>query len=452
MRRIRDPFPPTPEGFHLRVEQTLASLEERDMNKRHIYRRSVLLAAAILAALLMTVGVAAVIGNSGLKDRLEAEGANEAAALVQQVHLTDAEGAEADFRFSIDELVLEGRELFVSYSLAVPKDGRYLVAMYRPTLNGEKLHYDAKGFTLPKFIDPDEWEPAVLLLGGRHDAECGELWTFSVDPALLKAAGNELRFRAVLLRTDLDLQGGSDWTDLMSPPDVLAFDPDGVRYASESLSADQTAFMDAVIAATLDDDALTLDELTATGHAELVDEREICLGLDASSQDTTHFNDVSERDFDRFGAHIHIDRFSLTHLGVEIEYTVSVPGTAPDDPDAMRVLNAFIDCHWHFCTADGRSLGYSLGGTGGGGWSPLEDGTPAYAFSWSESAFIPLNGDVSLAFAPTAWVEDPDGGNHPEYDLENAIPLTPIHSESAAGTTPEPDTPSELNNWRRKQG
>ena len=455
MRRIRDPFPPTPEGFHLRVEQTLASLEERDMNRKHVYRRAVLLAAAILAALLMTAGVAAVIGNSGLRDRLQAEGANEAAELVQEVHFTDADGPEADFRFSIDELAQEGRELYVSYSLSAPTDGRYLAAMYTPTLNGEKLRYDDKGFTMPKFFDPVEWEPAVLLLGGSHDAVCSELWTFSVDPRLMKDSGNELRFRVVLLQTDLDLQGGSDWTDLMNPPDILSFDPDWVRYDRESLSADQADFMDAVIAAMDDEGHITPEALTATGHAEIVDEREIRLALDAASQSEARFNDVAEHDFDRFGAHIHIDRFTLTHLGVEIEYTASVPGAATDDHDAMKALNDLIDRHWHFCTADGHSLGYSLGGTGGCGWSPLADGAPAYASSWSESAFIPLNGDVSILFAPTTWVDDPDGGNHPVYDLENAIPLTPVYSEAVAeaeaSATPEPDAASELDNWQRKQ-
>ena len=52
-------------------------------------------------------------------------------------------------------------------------------------------------------------------------------------------------------------------------------------------------------------------------------------------------------------------------------------------------------------------------------------------------------------------MDDPDGGNHPVYDLENAIPLTPVYSEAVAeaeaSATPEPDAASELDNWQRKQ-
>lgn len=50
MKPIVDPFSPTPEGFHLRVEQTLNGLEERTMNRKIRLCAAVALAILLLAA------------------------------------------------------------------------------------------------------------------------------------------------------------------------------------------------------------------------------------------------------------------------------------------------------------------------------------------------------------------------------------------------------------------
>lgn len=60
MKRLNDPFAPTPEGFHLRVEQTLNGLEEREMTRRKF---TASLAFAMVLVLIMTA--AAVAGVSG---------------------------------------------------------------------------------------------------------------------------------------------------------------------------------------------------------------------------------------------------------------------------------------------------------------------------------------------------------------------------------------------------
>lgn len=57
MSIIRDPFPPTPAGFHLRVEQTLERLEEKEVKKRGKFAAAI--AAALIAALLTATAVAA---------------------------------------------------------------------------------------------------------------------------------------------------------------------------------------------------------------------------------------------------------------------------------------------------------------------------------------------------------------------------------------------------------
>ena len=444
MKQWKDPFPPTPERFSLRVEQTLGMLEETDLNRGYARRTLILLVAAILAALLAATAVAAIAGNSHIKERLAGEGAGEVADLGQEPHIDAAPGEIDGFAFSVDEILWEDRDLYISYSLTVPDDRNYLVAMYTPTLNGKKLEYDAKGWTSPKFFDPQGVgeSPSVLLLGGRHDTGCNELWTFRADPRLRDRRDNALHFEAVLLRTDCDLIGGSDWTDMLNPPSALGFDPDWQQIMGEELGDGQLSFMDAMTAA-MADGGLTLDELTQSGFAEYVDHREIAMTLDASSLSQALYNDVAEHDFDVDGVHVHIDSFRMTHLGVRIVYTASVPGASGEDRQAMDRLNDFVDGHWHFCTPDGKAPGYSLGGSGSGGWSPLADWTPAYRMSWAEDVVLPLEGLDALLFAPVTWRDDDEGNQlPPAYDMDRAITLTPTYSEAVAqaeaDATPEP--------------
>jgi len=60
VKRLNDPFAPTPEGFHLRVEQTLNGLEEREMTKRKFTA-----SLAVVLALVILMAAAAVAGVSG---------------------------------------------------------------------------------------------------------------------------------------------------------------------------------------------------------------------------------------------------------------------------------------------------------------------------------------------------------------------------------------------------
>ena len=139
MKRWKDPFPPTPQSFHDRVEQTLRGLEEMEMRKNHRYKRLTVLLIAAILALLAVGAVAAVIGSNRLKQDLTDAGATDMAGRVQDVHLTDSGDG---FSFSIDEAVWEDQELYLSYTLSVPDDGNtYLVGLLVPIINGEPADY-----------------------------------------------------------------------------------------------------------------------------------------------------------------------------------------------------------------------------------------------------------------------------------------------------------------------
>ena len=143
MKRWKDPFPRTPKGFHDRVEQTLGGLEDTEMKKNHRYKRRTALLVAAILALLAIGAVAAVIGNNQLKQELTDAGATDMAGRVQDIHLADAGNG---FKFTIDEAVWEGDDLYVSYILSVPEDGNtYLVGLLAPRINGRPAEYRVGG-------------------------------------------------------------------------------------------------------------------------------------------------------------------------------------------------------------------------------------------------------------------------------------------------------------------
>lgn len=61
MNRLNDPFAPTPEGFHLRVEQTLSGLKEREPARRRTPVRLVVAVAVLLTA--ATLAASAIVSG-----------------------------------------------------------------------------------------------------------------------------------------------------------------------------------------------------------------------------------------------------------------------------------------------------------------------------------------------------------------------------------------------------
>ncbi len=62
MKRMQDPFPPTPAGFHLRVEQTLCELEEKEMT-RGKFSLSLVVALALILITATAVATSAVLSG-----------------------------------------------------------------------------------------------------------------------------------------------------------------------------------------------------------------------------------------------------------------------------------------------------------------------------------------------------------------------------------------------------
>lgn len=63
MKKLNDPFAPTPEGFHLRVEQTLNGLEEKEMTKRK-FTMSMAVALAVVMITATAFAASAYFGGT----------------------------------------------------------------------------------------------------------------------------------------------------------------------------------------------------------------------------------------------------------------------------------------------------------------------------------------------------------------------------------------------------
>lgn len=427
MKRWQDPFPPTPPSFHDRVERALGELEEDNMSIKR--NKWFIVAIAALIALLAATAVATVIGQSRLKEALEGKGLDEVAGLVQEVHLGAAEAE--DFRFTVDELIWEDENLFITYSIHVPEDGKYLVALETPRLNGHPLIYDPAGFTVPRFIEDRR---TVLAFGGDYGFGCTDLLTFAVDSALKERRDNALSFKATLMRTDCDFEASGDFGEFLNPPHAVSLLKD--EFGFEEDSPEAAALLEKVSAAKDEDGRFTLEALDAAGIVSIVDARTIDMALDAAALPQALLNDVEQHDYDVKGVRLHIDRFRMSHTGIRMAYTISVPSDM-DETSAAKLLNAFSDIQngdWGFCTVDGRPLeGLFIGGSGGGGAIFDDDGTFANAYEESLEwrMFLPLDGLSQICFAPASYPEG-DGPQTPVYDMANAVLLTPTFNPAIA--------------------
>ena len=66
MKRWNDPFPPTPQGFHERVESTLRGLDQDNMKHLSYKRIAAVVAAALIALLAVAAAAESVMTESAL--------------------------------------------------------------------------------------------------------------------------------------------------------------------------------------------------------------------------------------------------------------------------------------------------------------------------------------------------------------------------------------------------
>ena len=147
----KDPYEPTPEGFHIRVENTLRSLQKKE---NAAVPRIPVRRAVVLAALLLTLAGAAYAGSRlGVLDFLTTRIWNGPAEEDVQPGITQ------DFRAESESAVLhlDARDLYQNedkFSLCVhisPKEPERYRLLYETDIGADGEHFDRIWWTESSF-------------------------------------------------------------------------------------------------------------------------------------------------------------------------------------------------------------------------------------------------------------------------------------------------------------
>ena len=448
MNRWKDPFPPTPKGFHDRMERTLGGLEERNM-KHHYRKLSVALAAALIM-LSMAVATAMVLGNARFKRALIDNGADDVAALVQEPRVSATRDGTEGFALSVDEILWEDDRLYFSYTASVPNDGdRYLLALYTPLLNGEVMTFYPTGWERGAFFDDSVQQ--VIPLGGTRPASCGQLLTFRVDPALRENAANALFLRADFFRTDTDFTGDVSGFESafkgVVPTVCLTFDKsESIEDYAERLAlpASERAALRRISDAAGEDGILTPEELSDVDKIEHAARREVRMAMDASALGEAVYEGIRESVFTVMGCKVAVESFHMNHLGADFRLRVTAPGSVPE-AERMRLASEVASpgmgdgqdgYHWSLFRPDGSELALDQGCEGGVSFQPLADGTPSFVVSYSISGIIRMKGLEKVVLMPYSFHQDEDGAVIYYYMKEWAIELTPVPGRASDSGEP----------------
>ena len=179
----KDPYEPTPEGFHIRVENTLRSLQQKE---NAAVPRIPVRRAVVLAALLLTLAGAAYAGSRlGVLDFLTTRIWNGPAAEDVQPGITQ------DFRAESESAVLhlDARDLYQNenkFSLCVhisPKEPERYRLLYETDIGADGEHFDRIWWN-GKQLSFDEWLPEgkqMLVLSVRQMTVGGVTVPVSMD-------------------------------------------------------------------------------------------------------------------------------------------------------------------------------------------------------------------------------------------------------------------------------
>ncbi len=426
MRRWKDPFPPTPRGFHDRVEQTLHALEDMDRRQNRRYKKLTAALVAALVALLAVGAVAAVIGNNQLKRELSDSGATDMAERVQDVHLADASDG---FGFSIDEVAWEGDDLYISYTMSVPEDGNtYLVGLMQPTINGEPVNYRSSRYM-------DDLSGMAAALGGDYPATDTVVLPVLADSRELELKDMELSVSAAFFSTDRPLEYIPDFFDAegeYNHPELLVHWDGGVIEQEIYPSADTlyywwisesgTPMIDLsmfpeVLTAMAAEDAeekghvtvtydaegwpqtgLTPAGLDSTGVATLVTERSLSLPLSEDMVSHDLYNGLEEDTFRYRDMTIVIEDFHMTHFQLTARIWMLPDENVPEDVGA--------DYFDRFPGMEFRVNGKNLADGFFGGIEAMKDGVLCYREDYRCDDYIPLGNLESLELVACRWDEE----------------------------------------------
>lgn len=450
-RRKYDAIRPDPSfrrALEDRMEEEMKVMRYGRGNRRAVRRRTIALVAVL--ALLLAATAVAVVQGSALRTQISEAGGKELASQVQDVHVADA---TEDFAFSIDEVLWEGDDMFVSYTASVPDDGHvYLVCPYEARLNGDRM-------ALQSGVLFDDFFAGAHVFGGDYEASGSDIlkWRdvngssgdqFSIKCAFLRAERPVAQLDGEAIHEMMDDSGilpNSDtlYCDQVSerntaPVVYLSYYPE-VRAQIEA-NIEETArsrgyeSADALRSADWEgynaEEKTSPEELSASGIATLMAERSLCVPVEKSENQEAVLNDVAQRKYEMDGYSIEITQFNISHFYAHVEAIIR----SADGGVKEWTQDAPYGEYYGLVNADGTDYGKLSFALGKGGVETL-DGEAVYSIGINIDGIFPVEETTEVYLVPE--VSNPDG-TYAHADMSRAIRLEPIYNPELPAATPEP--------------
>lgn len=441
MRPMIDFFPETPAGFHLRVEETLTGLEENDMKNVKVYSRRVIALAIAAMIFIFAATAVAVVQGDALRSKMTASGGDEFAAMVQDVHVADGND---DFSFTIDEILWQGEDMYVSYTASVPEDGNvYLFSPYEVRMSGSGIEHGRDVYH--NGLDA-EFFTCLYALGGEYGSSVSQIMKLRVEDA---QTSGKFDCKCVFMKTDRPLEklDSESYHALFTEPDAQGNANQLMKSANVLYYFDTTVEGDPVpvvylfqypeVRALIDADEnsrVTPQKLEETGIAKMVGMQEISIDVQESEGAAPVYNDAEQRTFDMGDYSLELTELYISHFETRFAAVIRKPdGIAdewtPDEPYGQ---------YYSLCNADGSEFGTETNWSMGGGESVvLSGGEKVYRVDGFSEGIYPLENLEEIYLAPAIF--DEESGEFVNYDMTRAIKLNPSYNPSLPAPTQQPD-------------
>lgn len=437
MKSMIDFFPETPAGFHLRVEETLMGLEENDMNKVKVYsRRMVVLVAAAMILIFAATAVAVVQGDV-LKNKMTTSGGENLAAQVQDVHVTDGDD---DFSFTIDEILWQEENMYLSYTVTVPDDGNtYLYSLDQLKLGGETIR-SWHGLDSEFFV-------SMFAVGGDVGTQITDVVRMHMKPELQELSGKFFEVQCVFMQANHPIQRleADDYYALFTEPDFegnpnqMMKRTDTLYYTDVSIDGDPAPVIQLhgypEVRAVLDanNDRITPQDIEELGIAKYADCLKISIPIEETAADVMPFNDVAQRVHSMDGYTIEITKLNIDSFDAEFEAVIrkdegeiELGDWSGNEPYAQ---------FYALCKGDGSEIGY-LDSAMSSGYPMQKEDETVYIVDGHSAGLFKVKELTEIYLAPELFDEN---GEYVGLDMKRAIKLNPIYNPDLPEYIPDPN-------------
>lgn len=436
MKMDHDPFPRTPAGFHLRVEEILMGLEARKAIELRVRRIRWIAVAAALLALALGTAVAVVQGNA-LRTRMAAGGDG----LVSQVRDIHKSAAQDGFSFIIEEVLAEGDAIFLSYTATVPSDGRiYLFSPCGMALDGVPLTCDT-GLETDFFSN-------LYALGGMYGNSITQVIKLRLQRNMPETAARlSCSCAFMLAERPLKRIDAAALDRLLTEPDAsgnanqLMRNAETLYYYDTSVEGDPIPMVYLhyypeirAIFEKKGRNMLAVEDVERAGIGRIERVLELSIPMGGEVMDLPLRNDVTQHIYFMDGYSIELRRLHLTPFEAEFEALIRTEG----DGLAEWTEDLPFGQYYELCNGDGSDFGRVDFCLNSGDIIALGNGGRAYMVSGSMGGVFPVDGLNEICLAPV------ESGKR---DMGRSIRLTPIRNPDCMLDRPEPAVdPAETDN------